>query len=148
MILGEPLYITSAREFGEMKNKAEPVAELVESFADAVMKHGEFMFKDSGIANRWYERSLLALKKLHQRGDAGLSALALLLDDERIVVRVTAACYLIRQQTEQAMRVLQDAARSADRGTSMLAIATLERWKRGAYLDMTTGKEVHGRKST
>jgi hypothetical protein len=122
--------------------KKESVAELVPMFVDSVLKHAEFMFKDSDVANRHYARFMRAIKGLNQLGKSGLSALCDLLSDERLVVRVTAACYVIPHCTERAIKVLKAAAKETDGAISMLAIVTLERWKRGIYLDPATGKEV------
>jgi hypothetical protein len=75
---------------GYLKKKEQSVADLVKMFADSVLKHAEFMFKDSDVANRHYARFMRAIKGLHRLGKPGLSALCDLLSDDRLVVRVTA----------------------------------------------------------
>src|SRR5262245_18716338 len=118
-----------------MRKDTRNIAELVETFVDSVLKYSEFILADSQIANRHYDIFSRALKGIAAHGDKGLVALAKLLDDPRIVVRVTAACYLMHFRTEAAKNVLEEAAKLENRAITMLAIATLERWARGIYLD-------------
>ena len=124
-----------------MKKRIQAIADCVNVFADSVIKYYEFILEDSNIADLHYAKYIKALKQLNEFGDDGLSALARLLDDDRIVVRVTAASYLIHYCTEKAKKVL-NAAAGEDRGIAMLAIVTLKRWETGSYLDPSSGKEV------
>ena len=80
-------------------------------------------------------------------GDAGLSGLAVLLDDENHVIRETTAAYLIHRYTDKAIKVLTAAA-EAERPIGGLAIVTLKRWELGRYLDPATGHEVAFNKKT
>jgi len=125
--------------------KETKIARCLAAFETAVLKHSEFMFKDSSIANQHFNAYTKALKELSKMGDDGLSALAKLLDNENVVVRVTAATYLIHYCTDKAISILR-AASKEERGIAMLAIVTLKRWELGGYLDPTTGKEVEFRK--
>jgi hypothetical protein len=118
------------------------IADWINVFVDSVLKYSDLIFKDSNAANHQYERFTEAVRQLGQFGDDGLSKLAGLLNDERIVIRVTAASYLIHFRTDEALRVLRAAAKQENRAVSMLAIVTLKRWETGSYLDPVTGKEV------
>jgi hypothetical protein len=117
------------------------IADCISAFETAVLKHSEFMFKDSDAANKQYDIFVEALRQLNKIGDDGLSALVKLLDNDNIVVRVTTACYLIHYRTDEALMILSEAAK-LDRGIAMLAQITLKRWQLGRYLDPASGKEV------
>ena len=117
------------------------ISGYVSTFENAVLKHSEFMFKDSGLANRHFDAYTKALKQLAELGDDGLSALSRLLDSENTVIRVTTACYLIHYSTSKAIKILKAAAKE-ERGIAMLAIVTLKKWELGRYLDPASGKEV------
>jgi len=125
----------------KMHRDIRTVAEMVETFVVSVLKYSEFILGDSRIANRHYDDFVEALKRIAAHGEEGLTALACLLDDERIVVRVTAACYLVHFRTTRAMSVLQEASKLENRAIAMLAFATMKRWEKGIYLDPATGKE-------
>jgi len=122
---------------GEIKT----IGGCVEEFSKSVIKYGECILKDASQANRHYDRFINALRDLATFGDKGLSALAELLDDDRLIVRVTAASYLVHFRTAKALEVLR-AATTEDRGIAMLAIVTLKRWEQGTYLHPATGHEV------
>jgi hypothetical protein len=125
-----------------MHRDTRAISELLETFVLSVLKYSEFILKDSQMANRHYEDFIEALRQIAAHGEEGLAALAGLLDDERIVIRVTAACYLVHFQTPRAMSVLQEAAKLENRAIAMLAFATIKRWEKGIYLDPATGKEA------
>lgn len=126
----------------KMSKDTRTIAELVETFVVSVLRYSEFILKDSRIANRHYDDFIEALKQIAAHGEEGLTALARLLDDERIVVRVTAACYLVHFRTKRAMSVLHEAAKLENRAIAMLAFATIKRWEKGIYLDPATGNEA------
>src|SRR6266581_443234 len=105
--------------------RPESIASCVDAFADSVVKYGEFIFNDPKVANRHYDRSVQALKQLSRFGDDGMAALAALLDDEVLEVRVTAACHVIHYRRDKALQVLKAAAKARGRAISMLAIAAL-----------------------
>jgi|SRR5271165_5542819 len=130
-----------------MRKRIRSVAECVNVFTDSVLKHGELMCKDSTAANQHNGKYVKALKELYGFGDDGLFALAKLLDDDRVVVRVTTACYIIHYYTDKALTVLKAAAKE-DRGIAMLAIVALKRWELGTYFDPATGKEVTNQEKT
>jgi hypothetical protein len=115
-----------------------PIADWIQAFEDAIVRHAEFACKNSTTANRHFDRSIEAWRALSERGDVGLSAIAKLLEHERTAVRVTAATYLLPHRTVEALRVLTAARQAGD----PLAVVTLERWARGFYLDPLTGREV------
>ena len=123
-----------------MQHDKQTIAELVEAFTVSVLKYSEYVLKDSNIANRHFDNYREALRRIAAHSDKGLVALAKLLDDDRIVVRVTVACNLIHFRTEKAMSILKDASKLEHRAIAMLAIVTLKRWERGTYFDPATGK--------
>jgi len=125
-----------------MERKSHNITDWVKVFVDSVLMYGDYILKDSNAANRHYENYIKALNHLNEYGDAGLSALANLLNDDRMVVRVMAASYLIHYSTDKALNVLNEAAKARDRAISMLAIITIRRWDLGWYLDPATGKEA------
>lgn len=125
-----------------MQKNTQNVTKLVQGFVVSVLNYSEFILKDSQTANRHYDEFIDVLKQLALHGEEGLIALAKLLDDDRIVVRVTAACYLVHFRTEKALSVLGAAANLEDRAISMLAIVTIKRWEKCIYLDPATGNEV------
>ena len=110
----------------------------VHTFEESVLKHAEFMSKDSRMANRHFDRSIEAWRALSQQGDDGLSAFSRLLGHESVVVRVTTATYLLPHRTEDALPVLTSAKEAGD----PLALVTLARWARGFYIDPVTNREV------
>jgi hypothetical protein len=126
----------------KMHKDIRSIAELVEVFAVSVLNYSEFILKDSRKANRHYDDFIKAMKRIAAHGEEGLTALANLLDDERMVVRVTAACYLVHFRAHKAMSVLREAAMLENRAIAMLALATIKRWENGVYLDPATGKET------
>jgi hypothetical protein len=126
-----------------MHRDTQTIAELLETFVLSVLKYSEFILKDSRVANRHHDHFIEALRQIAAHGEEGLTALAGLLDDDRIVIRVTAACYLVHFQTDKAMSVLKGAAKLKNRAIAMLAFATIKRWERGIYLDPATGKETN-----
>jgi hypothetical protein len=84
--------------------------------------------KGNAFARRYAE----AFKELRKHGVAGRDALVPLLRDSRVVVRTTAAAFLLRHCTAQAIAVLEEAAR----GTGMDAFSAqqaLERWSEGTW---------------
>jgi hypothetical protein len=125
-----------------MRRNTRTLSQSVDAFVVSILQYGEFILKDSRITNRHYADFTRALKRIVAYGDDGLSALAKLLEDDRIVVRATVACYLIHVRTERAKNVLEETAKLEDRAIAMLAVATLERWEKGIYLDPATGKET------
>jgi hypothetical protein len=114
------------------------VADWTQIFEDAVLKHSDFMCKDSRVANRHFDRSIEAWRALSQQGDEGLSALSKLLRHGSTVVRVTTATYLLPHRTEDALHVLTAAKDAGD----PLALVTLARWARGFHIDPLTMREV------
>lgn len=126
----------------KMHKDSRKIPELVEAFVVSVIKYSEFILKNSQIANQHYDAFIQALNQIAAYGEEGLIVLANLLDDDRTVVQVTAACYLVHFQTEKAMSVLKEAAKLENRAIAMLAFATIKRWEKGIYLDPATGKET------
>ena len=116
---------------------------LVKQFAEEVANQTDAMWSgDARAGNKHAKRYIAAFRKLRALGDSGRDALAVLLTHERPDVRVTAAAYLLRHRTLEAMRVLQE----ASKGKSLIAFESSEaikRWKEGTWaLDPPDGSDV------
>jgi hypothetical protein len=122
------------------KYKYPELTSLVKAFCAGVVKHRENMFTDHVVANRYFESYSEALKKLYSLGEPGISALEDLLQNPRPSVRVMVAIYLISMYPNRCISVLQSEVNERS-PLSAEALVTLERWKRGRYLDPLTGKE-------
>ena len=120
---------------------SDQIKALVKILSEHLVKHRENMFSNHSAANRHFDSFKKVLKRLFAFGQPGLSALATLLDNPRPVVRVSAAMCLISHYPERAIRVLQ-AELDEQSFLATEALVTLERWKRGIYLDPMTGKEI------
>lgn len=125
-----------------MSKRSPTIAACVNTFVESVLKYGEFMLVNHKVANKHYGKYTRALKELSLLGDAGMSALAKLMDDERRIIRVMAACYAVHFRTEKALRVLNSATGVQHGVIGMLATVTLKRWELGRYMDPKTGKEA------
>lgn len=99
---------------------------------DAIARH------DAKSGNRHHDRGSRIWAELRRHGDRGRGALATLLADERMDVRVMAAVYLLRYRNEEATRVLRAAA--AGEGLAAFgASEALQRWAEGDWdLDPVT----------
>jgi hypothetical protein len=122
-------------------NREKAISDCVNQFSKAVLEYSTYIFSDSNLAGRYYNMYIEAMRKLSEFGDDGLSALATLMDNENLVVRITTASYLMHFDTAKALEVLKEA-KYAERGIAMLAIVTLKRWETGTYLDPATGFEI------
>ncbi|NPC75314.1 DUF2019 domain-containing protein [Corallococcus exiguus] len=106
---------------------------LVEQFAHHVVAQNEALFRgDSRSGNKHARKYITAVGKLQAMGDTGRDALCALLKHERMDVRVMAAAFLLRYRTEEAMSVLEEAAK----GKGLVpfgAQQTLQRWAEGTW---------------
>ncbi|REG28980.1 uncharacterized protein DUF2019 [Archangium gephyra] len=107
--------------------------ELVEQFALKVAAQTEAIWRgDPKTGNKHARKYGAAVDKLLAHGDAGREALLVLLEHERMDVRVMAAAHLLRYRTAEARAVLEEAAR----GEGMIpfcAQQALKRWKEGTW---------------
>jgi hypothetical protein len=109
-----------------MVKRMEPKA-LVAQFADDVAQQTEAIKRgDYKAGNRHAKRYIASFGKLREIGDPGRDALCALLAHERPDVRVTAAAYLLRYRTSDALEVLREAAK----GSGMIAFEASEAMKR------------------
>lgn len=113
-------------------------------FSEGVVKHRENMCEDSKVANRAHDQYMKAVKALVSLGEEGTSAFARLMDCSIPAVRISAAIFLISFYPDRSMKILRE--ETTDGRMSPEALVTLERWKRGTYLDPLTGKEVSRQK--
>lgn len=108
--------------------------DLVAKFAESIAAQTNAMSKgDAKTGNKHAKAYALAFNELTRRyGDSGREALSVLLDDERIDVRTTAAAFLLRYAEGRARGVLEAAAKG--RGLDAFAAAqALERWASGEW---------------
>lgn len=107
--------------------------ELVDAFIFHVTAQAEALERNMpGTGNRHAREQATALDKLRAQGDAGMKALATLLNHPRRDVAAGAAVYLLqhRAHEEAARKVLED----ISRGEGLLAFGaslTLKRWAEG-----------------
>jgi hypothetical protein len=114
----------------ERGNKAE---DLVRQFAETVVAQDACLERgDAKTGNKHARRRFATFGKLRGMGDSGREALAVLLQDPRLNVRTTAAAYLLRYKTAEALAVLREAAK----GRGMIAFESSEaikRWEDGTW---------------
>ncbi len=86
---------------------------LAEEFAHNVTAQTDAIWRgDAKAGNKHAKRYIAAFKKIRTHGDAGRDALEALLAHPRMDVRVRAAIYLLAERPAQAVRVLEEAAKS------------------------------------
>lgn len=107
--------------------KSRSIPELVDDFARHIRAQMEAVQRgDIAAGNKHadkYFNAWLALKERH--GDAGRDGLAVLLRHPELRIRVMTAALLLRHKTEEATRVLKEAAAAGD----LAAELNLERWR-------------------
>jgi len=106
---------------------------LVEQFALNVAAQTEAIFRgDAKTGNKHARKYGAAVDQLLAHGNAGRDALLVLLQHERMDVRVMAAAHLLRYRTAEAKAVLEEAAK----GTGLVpfeAEQALKRWEEGTW---------------
>jgi hypothetical protein len=106
---------------------------LIAKFSGSVAAQSEAVKNgDARAGNEHAKAYVAAFNELTRTyGDEGREALVVLLKDERLDVRTTAAAFLMRYAEKRARPVLEAAAKG--RGLDAFAAGqTLERWKEGA----------------
>ena len=106
---------------------------LVDEFAENIAAQTDRILQgDAKTGNKHARRALSAFKKLRAHGDIGRDALLTLFSHPRMDVRVTAAAFLLRHRTEEAKKVLEEAAKG--KGLAALgAMQTLKNWDAGTW---------------
>ncbi|MBM7119284.1 DUF2019 domain-containing protein [Archangium primigenium] len=106
---------------------------LVERFALNVAAQTEAIWRgDAKTGNKHARKYGAAVDKLLAHGDTGRDALLVLLEHERMDVRVMAAAHLLRYRTTEAKAVLEEAAK----GQGLVpfeAGEALKRWEEGTW---------------
>jgi hypothetical protein len=109
------------------------LTDLVAQFAQHVAAQTDAIWQgDSKLGNKHARQYIAAFDKLRAHGDAGRDALASLLTHPRMDVRVKAAAYLLRHRTDEAMRVLEEAAKSEGM-IPFIAAQVLKNWEEGTW---------------
>lgn len=112
-------------------SRIRSIPEMVDEFARHVRAQMDAVNRgDIASGNRHADKyfdTWIALKEQH--GDAGRDGLAVLMRHPELRVRVMAAALLLRHKTEEATRVLEDAAAMGD----LAAELNLERWRDGTW---------------
>lgn len=107
--------------------------DLVRQFAESVVAQDACLERgDATTGNRHARRRFAAFRKLRAMGDSGREALAELLRDPRPNVRTSAAAFLLRYKTAEALAVL----REASKGTGLIAFESgeaIKRWEEGTW---------------
>jgi len=116
-----------------MPNVSASTTDLVAQFATAVAAQTDAIWNgDAKLGNKHAKRYLSAFERLRKLGNSGRDALAVLFEHERPDVRVTAAAFLLRHRTEEAMAVLRVAA-GGEGLVSFEAQQALQRWAEGSW---------------
>lgn len=106
---------------------------IVEDFAQNVAAQTDaIMAGDRKGGNKYAKRYIAAYKKIRDRGEAGRDALSGLLAHPRMDVRVNAAACLLSDRPEQAMPVLEEAAKGKGM-VPFLASQVLKSWNEGTW---------------
>jgi hypothetical protein len=118
------------RDEGDLVMKLDA---LVEQFALNVAAQTEAIWRgDSKAGNKHARKYGAAVDKLLAHGDAGRDALLVLLEHERMDVRVMAAAHLLRYRTAEAKAVLEEVAKGEGL-VSFKAGQALKRWEEGTW---------------
>jgi len=110
---------------------SKSIPELVDDFVKHFLAQNEAIDHGDVSAGNRHARGINAAwdALIDQYGDAGRDGLAPLLKHPRADVRVLAAAFLLRYKTEEATRVLNEAA-AAD---NLAAEVTLKNWRNGTW---------------
>lgn len=109
------------------------VAKLVQEFADSVAAQTDAIWRgDSKTGNKYAKRYIRAFEELKKLGDEGRDALLPLFLHSRKDVRVSAAAFLLRHRTAEALAVLEAEARGEGL-VSFEAEQALQRWRDGTW---------------
>jgi hypothetical protein len=128
--LDEVLLWYGERDEGDLVMKLDA---LVEQFALNVAAQTEAIWRgDSKAGNKHARKYGAAVDKLLAHGDAGRDALLVLLEHERMDVRVMAAAHLLRYRTAEAKAVLEEVAKGEGL-VSFKAGQALKRWEEGTW---------------
>ncbi|WP_257463355.1 DUF2019 domain-containing protein [Archangium lipolyticum] len=109
------------------------IEELVERFARHVQAQTDSIFRgDARTGNKHADQLIAAFDELCAHGNAGRDALTALFTHPRMDVRVKAAAFLLRHQTEEAKAVLREAA-AGEGLAAFSASEALKRWEEGTW---------------
>jgi hypothetical protein len=110
---------------------SKSIPELVDEFAKHCLAQRVALNRgDIAVANRHHDKSIAAWDDLIGRhGDAGRDGLATLFRHPSVEARVSAAVFLLRHKTEEAIRVLEEAKAAGHFGAEQ----ALERWREGTW---------------
>ncbi len=115
------------------KDRETSIPRLVQILADSVAAQNEaIMAGDARTGNKHAKRYIGAWRRLRSYGNEGLEALSELLDHSRPDVRATAAAFLLRYKTEEALATLREIAKG--RGLAAFeASKAIKRWDEGEW---------------
>lgn len=106
---------------------------LVETFEQNVIAQTEALKNnDYKSGNRFAKRYIKAFEQIRKTGNAGRDELAMLLQHERVDVKIIVAAFLLRYKNTQATAVLKEIAKGEGFG-SFEASQTLKRWEEGTW---------------
>lgn len=109
------------------------IEKLVAEFAENVAAQTDSIWGgDAKTGNKHAKRYIAAFTKLAMLGDAGRDELAVLFIHPRMDVRVSAAAYLLRYRTAEALAILEEAAK----GEGLVpfeASQVLKNWRSGTW---------------
>lgn len=103
----------------------------LEIFVEAEQKSLEAVDRgDSRAANKYARRSIAAARQLLAGGEASIGRFATLLEHQSANIRASAAAWLLKDRTDQAVAALKPIAKSKGL-PAMKAICTLARYAKG-----------------
>lgn len=116
-----------------MALNSQQVENWVNAFADSVVQQTEAIKQgDHRAGNKCAKQYIKMFERLRGVGDAGRDTMLPLLSHPRSDVRATAAAFLLRYKTKEAMAVLRTEA--AGKGlVAFEAAQALKRWEEGAW---------------
>lgn len=103
------------------------------TFVDSVVKQTQAVWSgDPRKKNREARRCWRSFLQIREFGDAGRDALAELFTHERADVRVTAAAFLLRHKTTEALKLLHEEAQESTL-VGLEAEQAIARWRDGTW---------------
>ena len=114
-------------------SQSEQLQKWVDQFAASVIDQNEAILNgNTRGSNKAANACIAAFKKIREAGDAGRDSLAQLFMHSRPDVRATAAAFLLRHRTTEALAVLQQVAA----GQGLVAFGAqqaIKRWEEGTW---------------
>jgi hypothetical protein len=114
-------------------SEEKKIQQLVDDFAANVIAQHEAIWRGNArVGNCHANRTLRCFDKLYRYGPAGKDGLATLFTHNNPLVRGTAAVFLLKYKTEEAMAILEELA-TGEGFSAFCASEAIKRWNEGAW---------------